>query len=604
MPQPLDRRLMTEATFQAKAAEQDGRLAGYQARIESIETLGGLAPGDLSDATMASLLANLESTFRTGLDSVYAAKANAAAVHASDHGAAGDGVTNDIARISAAMAAAAGGDVLLEGGTTYRIAGTLKTPTWSNRISLRGVGAEPAVLYVDNQSFRPLDLDSEAAAATTTLAASIGIGSHGWQVASTAGIEPGMLCEVISSASWYFDPRPESSDARKSELHRVRRVDAGRVFFDDPANDGYDVAAETVTLSFFRPIKVRLENIKIVATLPAVAEETNALAGITITHADEPELINVSVDGCARSGIIAKLCYRPRIIGGHTARANNFYNGYGVSIDGCAHALVKDRLAIECRRGGDATGQKVISRNTTFEGCTAIGGGVNSRGQTYGWNLDGTRGADQYGFGSHGPADRTTYLNVTTLGILRPFSLRGRDEMIINPRVFGPSHGGVVQCSYGTNLWIKGGIITAGYWSYKSTATHQSGAASSINSRRADCLLRLYPTYQTNTPVGTARGRITVENVSAEVQDKFIMFDGLAPLGAFTVANNDIYFGPTDGAATASLLHYEGTAPTFGKSRWFIGPNRIGRDTGTGPVVTATGISITGANVLNYTPAP
>lgn len=54
---------MTEAVFQNKAATQDAKLDTYETRIESIETLGGLAPGDTSDATMAGIAANPESHF-------------------------------------------------------------------------------------------------------------------------------------------------------------------------------------------------------------------------------------------------------------------------------------------------------------------------------------------------------------------------------------------------------------------------------------------------------------------------------------------------------------------------------------------------------------
>lgn len=59
--QPLTRRLMTEATFQTKAEQLDARQAAYEARVQSLETLGGLEPGDVSDATVAGVLGNPES---------------------------------------------------------------------------------------------------------------------------------------------------------------------------------------------------------------------------------------------------------------------------------------------------------------------------------------------------------------------------------------------------------------------------------------------------------------------------------------------------------------------------------------------------------------
>ena len=73
MTQPLARRLMTEATFQRKADEQDEQLASHEARIGAVETLRGLAPGDLSDATVASLVANPDSQTTSALGTPVAA---------------------------------------------------------------------------------------------------------------------------------------------------------------------------------------------------------------------------------------------------------------------------------------------------------------------------------------------------------------------------------------------------------------------------------------------------------------------------------------------------------------------------------------------------
>jgi hypothetical protein len=58
MVQSSEIRLMTEKVFIDKATEQDGILADYVRRVQSVEVLGGLAPGDVSDATMADIAAN------------------------------------------------------------------------------------------------------------------------------------------------------------------------------------------------------------------------------------------------------------------------------------------------------------------------------------------------------------------------------------------------------------------------------------------------------------------------------------------------------------------------------------------------------------------
>jgi len=63
MVQPLSVRLMTEQTFFNKAQQQDTDIADALARVAALETLGGLAPGNISDATMADIAANKNSLF-------------------------------------------------------------------------------------------------------------------------------------------------------------------------------------------------------------------------------------------------------------------------------------------------------------------------------------------------------------------------------------------------------------------------------------------------------------------------------------------------------------------------------------------------------------
>lgn len=72
--QPSDRRLMTEKTFTEKAVQQDGRLTAQESRLKAVEVLGGLAPGDVSDATVSSLLAQPDSVTATALKATYASK--------------------------------------------------------------------------------------------------------------------------------------------------------------------------------------------------------------------------------------------------------------------------------------------------------------------------------------------------------------------------------------------------------------------------------------------------------------------------------------------------------------------------------------------------
>lgn len=93
MVQPLDWRLMTEATFRSKATEQDGRLDEYEARVESIETLGGIAPGDASDATVKAHIVQHDSQTRSALKAAFVGKGELV-TNARDYIKA-DGVTAD-----------------------------------------------------------------------------------------------------------------------------------------------------------------------------------------------------------------------------------------------------------------------------------------------------------------------------------------------------------------------------------------------------------------------------------------------------------------------------------------------------------------------------
>lgn len=519
-------------------------------------------------------------------------------VNVHDYGAVGDGVTNDRWRIQEAINAADGRDVLLRSGAVYRIAGTLTMPA-SGRVSLRSDGVEPAVLYADNQSYKLIEFDTAGPPVTTTLTASVGINGRGWTVASAAGVMPGMLCEVISSELWYHDPRPGVNEARKSELHRVTRIEGSTVFMDDPANDGYNVASETVELRFFAPIQVRLENITARAVHPAPAAETNALEGIVIRHADEPVLERVNVENCARTGVAVYLSYRPRIIGGYTRGANNYYNGYGVSVNGCTHALVQDRATFESRRAVDVTGFNVISRHTRVEGCLAVGGGKNSRGDTYGWLPTGAAGAYQGAFGSHGAVDTVLYRGNTVIDVHSPFQCRGRTSIIDSNLVLGRTTGGVVWAQDGTNIFVTRNRVVAGYWSLKPQDSMIPGFR--IDLMRADTLLTVYAGWQSNPPSGSRYGQIVVTGNEVEVKVALVRLFML-PKGDVTVAGNRAQVYPTIPANQAVLVdNQSGAAPVAANmASWWVGPNVLQRMDGNTGTVTAQNLPLTGAHVLEY----
>lgn len=520
---------------------------------------------------------------------------------AADYGAVGDGVANDYWTIQAALNASGGKNIILEGGKTYRIAGTMTVPSGQDSLSILAVGPKPAVLVLgaDGQSYPAINADAGDPVKVTTLSASVGINTRGWPVVDTSGISKGMLCEVISSAPWYHDPRPESApnDARKSELHKVQGVFDGRVWMDDPANDGYGLANETVELRFFKPIRVRLENLTVRGTLPAHAEETKACEGIVVQGADEPLLIDVNAENCARTGVTISRSWRPRSYGGYTRGSNNFYNGYGLSVRGCAHALIDGRHTYESNKGVDVTGFNCISRHTIVQNCKTFGGGINSRGNNYGWNPDGSFGTQQSGFGNHGAADNTTYRFNTIVDVWSPFGIRGRNTYIHDNLIMGRTTGGVVRAYLGTNLYVMNNRIIAGYWSLKPS---NNFGGPHIDSMRADTIVTVYDTWQANPPSGIRRSQLVVSGNEAELRTAIVRMHMLHR-GEMYIANNRGIFMDANLPRTCYVLdNNSGEVPTTGAaSAWTIGPNDFRSPSGAA-TVQRSNTSIAGAKVLDY----
>lgn len=533
--------------------------------------------------------------------------------YATDGTVMGDGSNNDYWPIQRAINA--GKEVLLEGGKTYLIAGTLSMPAnGRNNVSIRATGSEPAILKIgaSGQSYGAINFRrSDTPDVEKTLVVSTGINFKYWQVADATGVEPGMLCMVVSSALWYHDPRPGIGEARKSELHRVSHVQGTRIYMEDGANDGYDVNTETVALYFYKPIKVRLENITVQGTLPAVAEETNAVEGIVIDKADTPILIDVNVDSCARTGIRVSKSYRPIVSRGETSKSNNYWNGYGVSIAGCAYGVVQDRHIRHSRRAVDVSSSQIeegstkgsiISRQTVIERCKAIGGGSNSRGTTYGWEQDGTAGAYQGGFGSHGGADTVIYRNNEVYDMHAAFTVRGRTSIIHDNLIVGRSTGGAIQATHGgTHLYIYNNRAIAGYWSLKPYNSFIPSGPS-INSNQIDTLLTIYATWGGNPPVGTQRGQVVVTGNEVECRAALVRFHQM-PFGETYIANNRIRISPVVSSTDVSMLdNRSGVNLTPAQlSRWYIGPNVMSKSPAHTGTLTEANFPLTGANVLNYT---
>lgn len=102
----------------------------FDARIQAIETLGGLEPGDVSDATVASLLGQPQSQSRAVTDQAYVARGELM-VTPFDHGMIADGEADDTDALRNALAEAQtnGATLALPANRTIRISAKVTVPT-------------------------------------------------------------------------------------------------------------------------------------------------------------------------------------------------------------------------------------------------------------------------------------------------------------------------------------------------------------------------------------------------------------------------------------------------------------------------------------------
>lgn len=490
----------------------------------------------------------------------------------------------DYPNIQLALNAAAdsGYPLILEPGKSYQLDGTL---TFTKSISIIGNSQFRPKIYSSSQNFTGMS-GGGSLKGTTTLATSATINTNYIDVASTSGMAVGNLIELVSSKSWYHDPRADSTDARKAEIHRIQSITGNRVYLTDALFDGYVTSSETVTVNFYTPIRVAMRDVEVQLTQYAGATDSIRKVGIELDYTIDTLLENVHVTGAQNAGVTIKHSYRPVVNGGKTTGANNYFSGYGVQIVGCTHARVRNRFVTESRRGVDVSGFTVPSHHTIVEDCTVVGGGYNSMGDKYGFLDNHGTGAYCGGIGTHGPADHTIIRNNTFQYLHTAIIDRSRNTVAEENYFIGDFAKPVIDASFGENNMYLNNRCVDNTVGLKEKTISDGGA--NINTRRPEVFIRLAATATAN---GSSGGFTHIEGNFAMVQDTFIEFygeaaDAVVPtLKNYTVKDNTVYFAPygsTDPAYFISNTTVNNASILMSGST-FMG-NSWKRTSGSGPV--------------------
>lgn len=456
-------------------------------------------------------------------------------IKASWFGTVGDGVADDGPAIRAALQFAQGRPVKLQGGETYQLTSQINDPI---DIDLSSDGTRKAVIRGVGQSFRPFRIEKDTPDFIRNLNTNTEINNHYWGVDDLTGIQPGMLMEIVSSKDWYF----KEAVAMKSELHRVVGIQHGFVQAERAANDGYEIASETVVAKFYTPLKLRLENLEF--RLDHVPNQRNGCAWFGTTSG--ARIIDCDFINGSLNGLTLERGYDAQVIGGHVQGTNGTMGAtgavYGVILWGCTDSKVDGTKFSANYAGVNVTGNDVISLNCTVQNTTVTGGGYSNEDLALGWDQQGVYVRNQRGHGSRGPSDGTKFFNNTFSHMDSAIVGRGRN-IIIQDNVFqGRYRTGCIELYLGTNCVIQDNIMDPSFFSGKSTFTWDG---LNINTHLPDVFLSIQRTwtYGNRNPVVVKGNRAVVSKAFIELYD----VSGVAHV--LRVSDNDVSMyaeNPTD----------------------------------------------------------
>nr|WP_314094231.1 hypothetical protein [uncultured Shinella sp.] len=250
--------------------------------------------------------------------------------------------------------------------------------------------------------------------------------------------------------------------AFKGELHEVVRKVGNVLELRHPLGDGYHVAdilandrREAVAVHIINPVEVDVEGGEYDWAKNSGVSNFQMLR---LKYAKNSFVRRSVLRNVRRTGIQIERSYNCRVEDPIVYGADGTYTGYGVQYQCSSFCWTSHGRFWGCRRAIDvhSTYDWVDPWPSWFCGGdenVAFGGGQRQDGEN--WSAKGTTssseddGTEQYGFGEHGPAAGTTWVNCQAHNIHGAFLMRGRNTRNINPLVVG-------RCDIMFKVWYGG----------------------------------------------------------------------------------------------------------------------------------------------------
>lgn len=515
-------------------------------------------------------------------------------------GAKGDDSTNDTGAFQLLFneAIATGKGIVLDGTKTYRVTRGIVTPeiTKPTNFSIESVNGIATLHSVDQSTTAIMEIKGSPLGSVRTVTQDVDAQSNSFVISGVGSQLPdGTLYVMESVKPWYYDPRTESTDARRSELHVQGSRNINTIRTLGTFAESYSASTETLSAQPYIPIRVSIKGLRIVRDLPPVAEESARHGLLRISHSVDSIIEDIYLDGGTEYGMSLRNNYGIRVKGGAATNCNNYWTGYGISVAGSHFFDISGMKITNTRRGIDVTqGGKTVSRYGKIHDNFVIGGGVNSRGVLYGWNLNGSTAAQQSGMGSHGAADMIEYYNNTFVRLHDPITLRGGNESIINNTVWGKTVNGAFSVAFGGGtILIKGNKCAIGTETGPYSGANYNDPTSDLGPE----FLKIY------SSINPSMHLIVQDNI-CEVQKDFIVISDAqvaVPL-RMTVKDNTVLYRTTD--ANVYLVNNQSSQGlyTFPASayRHTFALNRQSILVGSSTVNFTKNINMSNAKILEY----